>query len=305
MDKRLHSASPAPYRALDLLGDARALTREQGFAAEDEALGDMAMTDECHAALYAFQLTRARSRNPAGAPDATLARTVSSVGIVGAGLMASQLALLFATRLGVPVVLTDVDQARVDQGLAWIREQADSLKAKGRLPADAAERLINSVTGSVEKSALSEADLVIEAIFENLDVKITMLTELEPLLRDECVIATNTSSLSVSKMATVLRHPHRFVGMHFFNPVSHMKLLEIVATTTTDEATLATAFAIGKKLGKSCVLVKDAPGFVVNRLLARLYAQWLSAIDEGTPLLRRITLSIRLGCRCRLLRCWR
>ena len=199
--------------------------------------------------------------------------------------MASQLALLFATRLGVPVVLTDVDQARVDQGLAWIREQADSLKAKGRLPADAAERLINSVTGSVEKSALSEADLVIEAIFENLDVKITMLTELEPLLRDECVIATNTSSLSVSKMATVLRHPHRFVGMHFFNPVSHMKLLEIVATTNTDEATLATAFAIGKKLGKSCVLVKDAPGFVVNRLLARLYAQWLSAIDEGTPLL--------------------
>jgi 3-hydroxyacyl-CoA dehydrogenase/enoyl-CoA hydratase/carnithine racemase len=285
VDKRLHGASPAPYRALDLLAQARTATREQGFAAEDEALADMVMTDECHAAIYAFQLTHARSRTPAGAPDPTLARAVSAVGIVGAGLMASQLALLLATGLGVPVVLTDIDQDRVDQGLGWIRDQANSLQSKGRLSAADAERLINSVTGSVAKSALSEADFVIEAIFENLDVKITMLTELEPSLRDDCVIATNTSSLSVSKMAAVLSHPNRFVGMHFFNPVSRMKLLEIVPTASTDHATLATAFAIGQKLGKSCVFVKDAPGFVVNRLLARLYAQWLSAIDEGTPLL--------------------
>ncbi|MDQ1485279.1 MAG: hypothetical protein QOJ62_972, partial [Actinomycetota bacterium] len=285
IDVRLHGASPAPYKALDLLAQARTLTREQAFAAEDEALADMGMTDECRAALYAFQLTHTRSRNPAGAPDGTLARAVSAVGIVGAGLMASQLALLFATGLGVPVFLTDIDQSRVDQGLAWIREQANSLQSKGRLSADDAARLISSVTGSVAKTALSTADLVIEAIFEDLDVKITMLTELEPLLHEDCVIATNTSSLSVSRMAAVLKYPHRFVGMHFFNPVSRMRLLEIVPTGSTDEATLATAFAVGKKLGKSSVLVKDAPGFVVNRLLARLYAELMKTVDEGTPLL--------------------
>ena len=285
VDTRFHGASPAPYRALDLLAQARVLTREQAFVAEDDALADMVMTDECRAALYAFNLTRSHSRKPAGAPDAALAHTVGTVGIVGAGLMASQLALLFATGLGVPVVLADIDQSRVDQGLAWIREQANSLQSKGRLSAEDAARLINSVTGSVAKSALSAADLVIEAIFENLDVKTSMLTELEPLLREDCVIATNTSSLSVSRMAAVLKNPNRLVGMHFFNPVSRMRLLEIAPAATTDEATLATAFAVGKKLGKSCVLVKDAPGFVVNRLLARLYAALMTCIDEGTPLL--------------------
>jgi 3-hydroxyacyl-CoA dehydrogenase/enoyl-CoA hydratase/carnithine racemase len=284
VDARLHGAAPAPYRALDLLAQARTLTRAEAFAAEDEALADMAMTDECHASLYAFDLIRSRARKPAGAPDAAFAHTVNVVGIVGAGLMASQLAMLFATRLRVPVVLTDIDQSRVDQGLAWIRAQAESLQSKGRMSADDAARLIGSVTGSVEKSALSAADLVIEAIFENVDVKIAMLTELEPLLRDDCVIATNTSSLSVSSMAAVLKHPNRFVGMHFFNPVARMKLLEIVSTVSTDGATLATAFAVGKKLGKSCVLVQDAPGFVVNRLLARLYAELMAAVDEGTPL---------------------
>ena len=284
VDARLHGASLAPAKALDLLAQARTLARDEAFAAEDEALADMAMSDECHAALYAFDLTRSRGRRPTGAPDPALAQSVRSVGIVGAGLMASQLAMLFATGLGVPVVLTDVDQSRVDQGLASVRAQAEALHSKGRISGDDAAQLIASVTGSVDKAALGEADLVIEAIFENLDVKIAMLADLEPLLRHDCVIATNTSSLSVSGMAAVLQNRSRFVGMHFFNPVARMKLLEIVSTASTDEATLATAFAVGKKLGKSCVLVKDAPGFVVNRLLARLYAELMISVDEGTPL---------------------
>jgi 3-hydroxyacyl-CoA dehydrogenase len=206
-----------------------------------------------------------------------------SVGIVGAGLMARQLAMLFAARLRVPVVLTDIDTQRVDMGLDWIREQAASQREKGRLSADDCAWLTTSVTGAADKAALGGADIVIEAIVEDVATKTTMLTELEPLLREDCLIATNTSSLSLVRMAAALQEPSRFVGMHFFNPVSRMQLLEIIPAATTDQVTLATAFVIGKRLGKSCVLVQDAPGFAVNRLLSRMYAELMATIDEGTP----------------------
>jgi 3-hydroxyacyl-CoA dehydrogenase/enoyl-CoA hydratase/carnithine racemase len=283
VESRLHGATPAPYRALDLLAQARTATRDEGFGAEDEALADLLMTDDNRAALYASAITRSRAKKPAGAPDASLARPLHSVGIVGAGLMARQLAMLFASKLRIPVVLTDIDQERVDAGLEWITAQATQQLEKGRLSADDFAWLSTSVTGAVDKEALSGADLVIEAIVEDLAIKTTMLTDLEPLLSQECVIATNTSSLPVSKMAAALQHPHRFVGMHFFNPVSRMQLLEIIPAATTDEQTLATAFVVGKQLGKSCVLVQDAPGFAVNRLLSRMYAELMSTIDEGTP----------------------
>jgi 3-hydroxyacyl-CoA dehydrogenase/enoyl-CoA hydratase/carnithine racemase len=285
VDARVHGATPAPYRALDLLSGARTATREEGFLAEDGALADLVMTDECRASLYAFTLTRSRARQPAGAPAPAAAHPIRTIGVVGAGLMASQLAMLMCTKLNVPVVLTDIDQQRVDKGLAWIRDQASSLQGKGRLSADDAARVVSLISGSVDKAAFGNADLVIEAVFEDIDVKLAMLTELEPLLREDCLIATNTSSLSLEQMAAVLKHPDRFVGMHFFNPVARMALLEIIPSVATDDVTLATAFVVGKQLGKSCVLVQDAPGFVVNRLLTRMYTELMAAIDEGTPLL--------------------
>jgi 3-hydroxyacyl-CoA dehydrogenase/enoyl-CoA hydratase/carnithine racemase len=284
-DARVHGATPAPYRALDLLARARTSTREQGFLAEDDALVDLLTTDDNRAALYAFTLTRSRAKTPTGAPEPALARTIRSVGIVGAGLMASQLAMLMSSRLAVPVILIDLNQQRVDNALAWIREQAASAQQKGRMSVDDAARLTDSVSGSVDKGALRDVDLVVEAVFEDLNVKTAMLEGLEPLLRDDCVIATNTSSQSLAKMAAVLTNPARFVGMHFFNPVSRMALLEIIPAVTTDAATLATAFVIGKQLGKSCVLVQDAPGFAVNRLLTRIYAELMTTIDEGTDVL--------------------
>jgi 3-hydroxyacyl-CoA dehydrogenase/enoyl-CoA hydratase/carnithine racemase len=284
VDARLHGATPAPYRAVQLLSEARTSTREVGFRAEDAAFADLLMTDDSRAALYAFGLTRSRAKRPVGAPDLALARPVRTVGLVGAGLMASQLALLICRQLGVPVILSDLDQRQVDKGLAWIRDQVASLQGKGQLSAGDAARITSSITGSVEKADLGSADLVIEAVFEDLEVKTAVLAELEPQLHPDCVIATNTSSLSLAKMAAALTNPRRFVGMHFFNPVSRMALLEIIPGESTDDATLATAFAVGKQLGKSCVLVRDAPGFAVNRVLTRLYAELMKTIDEGTPM---------------------
>ena len=283
-DAKVHGAAPAPYRALDLVRLARTADRDTAFEAESQTLADLVQGGELRASLYAFDLVNRRAKKPAGAPDAALARPVSCVGLAGAGLMASQLALLFVRRLQVPVVLTDVDQARVDKGLAYVHGEVEALRAKGRISSDAARRLTALVTGSTSKEALAEADLVLEAVFEELDVKKQVLAEVEAIVKPDCVLMTNTSSLSVSAMAADLQNPERVVGLHFFNPVAVLPLVEVVRADETADAALATAFAVGKELKKSCVLVKDAPAFVVNRVLTRFLGEVTRAVDEGTPI---------------------
>lgn len=280
---RTHGASPAVDRAVELLDLARHNDLDAGYRAETEALTDALMSDELRAGLYAFDLTQKRVRKPAGAPDKSLARDVGKVGVVGAGLMASQLALLFVRRLRVPVVLTDIDQDRIDKGVASVHGEIDKLAARGRLGADEANRLRALVSGSLDKSAFADADFVIEAVFEEMSVKQQVFGELESYVPAETVLATNTSSLSVTEMASKLAHPERVVGFHFFNPVALLPLVEIVRGESTDDAALATAFSVGKQLKKSCVLVRDAPAFVVNRLLTRLLGEVIATIDEGTP----------------------
>jgi 3-hydroxyacyl-CoA dehydrogenase len=270
-------------KALELLSLARNNDLTAGYDAETSALADVLMTDELRAGLYSFNLVNKRARKPAGAPDRALARPVTKVGVVGAGLMASQLALLFVRRLKVPVVLTDIDQARVDKGVGYVHDEIRKLGSKHRISPDEANRLTALVSGSLDKAAFADADFVIEAVFEELSVKQQVFAEVEDHVSAECVLATNTSSLSVTDMAAKLRHPSRVVGFHFFNPVAVLPLLEIVRGERTDDATLATAFAVGKQLRKSSVLVKDAPAFVVNRLLTRFLGEVLAAVDQGTP----------------------
>ena len=276
-------AAPAPLRAIDLVEAARTNTREQGFEGENEALGDLIMSDELRAGLYAFDLVQKRAKRPAGAPDKALARKVTKVGVVGAGLMASQLALLFIRRLDVPVIMTDLDQARVDKGVEYVHAEIDKLLEKKRVSPDKANRLKGLVTGSTSKDGFADADFVIEAVFEEMGVKKKVWSEVEAIVTPECVLATNTSSLSVTEMAEDLAHPERVVGFHFFNPVAVMPLLEIIRGDKTDDATLATAFATGKQLKKTCILVKNSPSFVVNRLLGRFMGEAGKIADEGTP----------------------
>lgn len=284
VEAKTSNASPAPAKVLDILEANRTMGKAESAALECETLADLMQTDEFRATVYAFlDLVQKRSKRPAGAPDRKLARPVTKIGVVGAGLMASQLALLFARQLKVPVVLTDIDQERVDKGVAYVHAEVDKLLDKKRISSDAANRTKALVSGSVSKEAFADADFVIEAVFEELNVKKQVFAEVEAIVSPECILATNTSSLSVTAMAEDLQYPERLVGFHFFNPVAVMPLLEIVRAPKTDDAVLATAFELAKGLKKTAVLVKDAAAFVVNRILLRLMGEVIAAFDEGTP----------------------
>jgi 3-hydroxyacyl-CoA dehydrogenase/enoyl-CoA hydratase/carnithine racemase len=284
VETKTSNASPAPAEVLNIMAANRTMTQAESAALECETLAGLMQTDEFRATVYAFlDLVQKRAKRPAGAPGRELARPVTKIGVVGAGLMASQLALLFARQLGVPVVLTDIDQERVDKGVSYVHHEVDKLVAKGRLSADAATQAKTLVTGSVSKEPFADADFVIEAVFEELNVKKQVFAELEAIVSPECILATNTSSLSVTAMAADLRYPERLVGFHFFNPVAVMPLLEIVRAPKTDDAVLATAFELARGLKKTGVMVKDAPACVVNRILLRLMGEVTAAFDEGTP----------------------
>ena len=282
---RTGGASPAAAKAVELIAAAKDGDRDAGFAREDDALHALSQTPELLASLYSFDLVQTRAKRPAGAPDRSLARPVTKVGIVGAGLMASQMALLFVRRLEVPVVLTDLDQERVDKGVGYVHAEIDKLLAKGRINQDKANRHKALVSGSVDKAeGFAGADFVIEAVFEEMGVKKSVFADVEKAVSAECVLATNTSSLSITEMAADLQHPERVVGFHFFNPVAVMPLLEIVQGERTDDATLATAFGTGKALKKTTILVQDSPSFIVNRLLGRFMSEVSRILDEGTPI---------------------
>ncbi|QDB79423.1 3-hydroxyacyl-CoA dehydrogenase [Georgenia wutianyii] len=279
---RAEGGAPAPQRALELVAAARTATQEEGFAAEDAALTDLIMSDQLRAGLYAFDLTRRRARRPEGAPSEELARPVRRVGILGAGLMASQLAVLLARTLRVPVTMRDLDDERAAAGLAHVEAQVARLQRSGRLAEAKAAELRQRVTATTDLADLAGSDLVIEAVFEDLGVKQRVFAELEAVVGPDCVLATNTSALSVTAMADGLAHPERVVGLHFFNPVAQMPLVEVVRTPHTSDTAYATAFAVAAGARKSAIACQDAPGFVVNRVLVRLLGEVLGALEEGT-----------------------
>ncbi|GAA2014552.1 3-hydroxyacyl-CoA dehydrogenase NAD-binding domain-containing protein [Microbacterium ulmi] len=285
LESKIGTVPTSPYAALELLDKAKSGTKAEGFAREDDVLAELIAGDQFAASIYAFDLVQKRAKRPVGAPDKALAKNVTKVGIIGAGLMASQFALLFVRKLQVPVLITDLDQARVDKGLAYIDDEIGKLEAKGRLDRDTANRLRGLVHGTTDKSEYADCDFVIEAVFEEVGVKQQVFGEIEQIVAEDAILATNTSSLSVEEIGSKLRHPERLVGFHFFNPVAVMPLIEIVKTPQTTDAALSTAFVVAKGLGKNAVLTADAPGFVVNRLLAKVMGEAARAVYEGTPLL--------------------
>ena len=261
VDDAVHGAAPAPYVALDLIEGAREWALEEGYRREEDAIGELLPGPQAQASIYAFQLVEQRAKQHPQKPIAT-PRTVEKVGIVGAGLMARQIAALIAKRLEVPIVIRDVKQELVDEAVAEIE---------------------GNVAGGTTYDGFADCDLVLEAVFEELEVKTRVFAELEQVVGEDCILATNTSSLSITDMTGELRHPERVVGMHFFNPVALMPLLEIVRADETSAEALATAWAVGEQLRKRPILVSDAPGFVVNRILTRMTRVIMDAIEHGTP----------------------
>ncbi len=280
VDGRVHGAAPAPYRALELIAGACEWDLERGFEEENKALGDLIKSRQCKAAIYSFDLVNRYAKKLNVVPEVK-PKAVNKVGIIGAGLMASQLAHLFVYRLSVPVVMKDISQELVDKGCAFVHQELRRLVEKGRVGEGKARYLASLLKGTLDYRDFSECDLIIEAVFERMDVKQQVFGEAEPLLKPDAVLATNTSSLSVTEMAKDLQRPERVVGLHFFNPVAVMPLVEIVRAEQTNELTLATAFDLAAKLRKTGVPVKDAPAFLVNRLLVRMLVDCLSLVDEG------------------------
>ena len=294
LDDSLHGAAPAPYVALDLIRGSFDWTIEEGYAAEEEAIAELLPGRHAQASLYAFDLVERRAKRDVGKPEVD-ARPVKKVGIVGAGLMATQLATVFLRRLEVPVAIRDLDQAIVDRAVAGIEAELESQVRKGRYDEGKARFLASLIAGGTTYDHFADCDLVLEAVFEEMSVKQRVFAELETVVSPECVLATNTSSLSVSEMASQLDHPERVVGLHFFNPVAVLPLVEIIRTPETDDVALATAWEAAKKLRKRPVLVQDAPAFIVNRVLTRMTTVLMDALEQGNTVEETDEAILRLG----------
>ena len=280
VESKVHGAAPAPYRALELIEGACKWDIEQGFEEENKALGDLIKTRQCKASIYSFDLVNRYAKKPKGMPKAQ-PQTINKVGIIGAGLMASQLAQLFIYRLGVPVVMKDITQELVDKGCAYVAQEFQKMVEKGKIPEAQGRYLTSLLKGTLDYQDFADCDFVIEAVFEEMKIKQQVFAEAEVFVKPKAVLATNTSSLSVSKMAADLKHPERVVGFHFFNPVAVLPLIEIIRTEKTSQETLATAFGLARKLRKTGILVKDAPAFLVNRVLTRMLVDCVSLVDKG------------------------
>jgi 3-hydroxyacyl-CoA dehydrogenase/enoyl-CoA hydratase/carnithine racemase len=294
LDDQIHGAAPAPYAALDLIDGAATWPLEEGYRREEEAVGELLPGRHAQASVYAFDLVELRSRRAPGLPEAE-ARQIRKVGIVGAGLMATQLATLFLRRLQVPIVLRDVSIDIVERAQADIAADLEGDAAKGRMSAGKARFLASLVTGTTGWDGFADCDLVLEAVFEELAVKKDVFSTLEEVVAPECVLATNTSSLSVAEMGADLRNPERLLGIHFFNPVAMLPLVELVRTAVTDDVSLATGGALVKALRKRAVVVSDAPAFVVNRVLTRMTTVLMDALEHGNTVEETDEAALRLG----------
>jgi 3-hydroxyacyl-CoA dehydrogenase/enoyl-CoA hydratase/carnithine racemase len=262
VDDAVHGATRAPYVALDLIAGAKDWSLEEGYAAEEDAMAELLLSPQAQASAYAFTVVERRSKKPPALPAAK-PRRIRKVGIVGAGLMATQIATQFVKRLEVPVVLRDIEQSRIDEAVETVRNEVAERKPF----------LATLVDGGTGWEQFADCDLVLEAVFEQLDVKREVFAAVREIAPD-AILMTNTSSLSVGEMGAD-------VGLHFFNPVAVMPLVEIVRTPQTSDEVLATAWDVVKKLKKRGVIVGDSPGFVVNRVLTRVSRALMDAIENG------------------------
>jgi 3-hydroxyacyl-CoA dehydrogenase/enoyl-CoA hydratase/3-hydroxybutyryl-CoA epimerase len=269
---------PAPLKAIDVLEEAVGMKADEAYALEADALGSLAVTPESRNLVRVFRLSQSARK---ALPDEVSSRKkpVLKLGVVGAGVMGGAIAELAAAH-DIPVVLKDIEQEALDSGL---RHAADLLRkaAAARVFSEEEATLkFALISGTLDYADLEDADLVIEAVVERLAVKQQVLRELEDSTGG-AVLATNTSALSVDEMAGALKRPETVLGLHFFNPVHKMPLVEVVAGPRTDPETLATGFALVLALGKTPVLVADRPGFLVNRLLAPYLNEAGFLLEEG------------------------
>ncbi len=258
---------PAPLAILDILGQTLSKSVEEGLAAEAREAASLLVGAVCKNLVHVFHMREA-SRKGTGLPTGSSAepRSISKVGVLGAGVMGGGIAHLTASR-GIESWMKDIEHEAVTGGLQHARGLFDKAVKRRRMNVREATQAMESISGGVEYHGLSGSDVVVEAIVEKMEVKKAVLAELEDHVSADCIIATNTSSLSVEEMASALSRPERFCGMHFFNPVHRMPLVEVIRAPGTSDEAVATIYRLALDLGKVPVVVGDGPGFLVNRIL--------------------------------------
>jgi len=222
-------------------------------------------------------------------------QAIERVGVIGAGTMGNGIAQACATA-GVDVVMVDVAQPALDRGVAAIGARLERLQKKDKITADARDAALARVTASTDYATLSRANLVIEAATENLELKLMILKDVAARAMPDAIVASNTSSISITALAAVVRNPAQFLGMHFFNPVPMMALVELIRGLQTSDATIDAVRAFAQRLGKTPIVVRNSPGFVVNRILCPMINEAIFALQEGLASAEDIDNGMRLGC---------
>jgi 3-hydroxyacyl-CoA dehydrogenase/enoyl-CoA hydratase/3-hydroxybutyryl-CoA epimerase len=270
---------PAPLRGIDAVERGTALRLAEGLKLEAELFGALAVSDASRALVSVFFATQEIKKN-AGYPEGTTPRPVRKLGVLGAGLMGGGIAAV-AADVGVPVRLRDTTLAALGRGLRFARDGFEERRRRGSLSRLDLEKRIDRIAPSLDYSGLRRADLVIEAVFEDLEIKRKVLAEVEAVIGDAVVFASNTSSLPICEIARDARHKNRVLGMHFFSPVEKMPLLEVIVTKETEARATATAVGFGRRLGKHVIVVRDGPGFYTTRVLAPYMNEAARLLEEG------------------------
>jgi 3-hydroxyacyl-CoA dehydrogenase/enoyl-CoA hydratase/3-hydroxybutyryl-CoA epimerase len=271
---------PAPYRALEVVLKGVRRGVRSGLLAEEEAIGQLAVGSTCKNLVSLFFLQQAARKDPGTADPAARPRDVGAAAVLGAGLMGGGIAQALA-RAGIPVRLKDIDAAALAHGVRAVHDLFGADLRKRRLSRREFDQRVALVRPTLDYTGLGRADVVIEAVVERVEVKHKVLAEVEAAIPEGFIFATNTSSLPIGQIAAPARRPEDVVGMHFFSPVHRMPLVEVIRGPRTSEEAVATAVALAKRMGKTPIVVGDAPGFLVNRILMAYVGEALVMLEEG------------------------
>lgn len=280
---KTHGKYPAPLAAIEAVKTGYEHGRERGFGAEARLFGEMAVTKESRELIFLFFATTSLKKDPGVDQPAPKPAPVDKVGILGAGFMGSGIASI-AVQQGTLVRLKDAAPDRVGRGIKSVSEVLRERLKKRQITRQQYADYMSLLGGTVDYSGFAGVDLVVEAVFEDLELKHTVLRELEPQLPDDAVYASNTSSIPIGRIAEAARRPERVLGMHFFSPVHKMPLLEVIVTPRTSKEATVTTVAYGKKLGKHVIVVHDGPGFYTTRILSAYMNEAGLLVDEGADI---------------------
>jgi len=269
----------APYAAVSAIEAGLREGFDAGSRRERELFADCVVSAESKALRHVFFAEREAAKIP-DAPAGTEARVIARAAVVGAGTMGGGIAMTYANA-GIPVLLKEIDQAAIDRGLATIRRNYESSVSKGKMTPQALERTMGLITPTTSYDGFDSVDIVVEAVFENMDLKKATFVELGRVTRPDCILASNSSTLDISEFARASGRPANVLGHHFFSPANIMKLLEIVRAPGTSHETLATSLKLAKRLGKVGVVVGNCFGFVANRMLAYYMREAYLLLEEG------------------------